>query len=113
MKKDSAKIDSMIKEIEKNPENLDAYNRLFTYYLSVKMEDEAIEVLDAYLKIRKEYPEGECQIGVLYFNKGEFGFEIKQLNPVSFEVCSRHEGNAHLVTKCGSDWHCKCPDHMA
>ncbi|MFC1558490.1 glycosyltransferase [candidate division KSB1 bacterium] len=72
MKKDSAKINSMIKEIEKNPDNLDGYDKLFTYYLSVNMLDEAIEVLDAYLKIRKGYPEGECQLGVLYFNKGDY-----------------------------------------
>jgi len=38
--------------------------------------------------------------------------EVKKVSPISFEVFSRVEGKIYLISKCGSDWQCGCPDHI-
>ncbi len=65
------RIKKFMKKVKKDSNPVEKYEELFNHYMSKGMEEEAIPILEKYLEIRNDYPEGECHLGILYFNKGD------------------------------------------
>ena len=71
MKKNKDLLDKLLEKVEKRQDSADGYEELFNYYVSIGMEDEAVSILEKFLEIRNDYPEGECHLGIMYFNRGD------------------------------------------
>ncbi len=71
MEKNKDILEKLLKKVEKRPDSAEEYEKLFNYYVSDGMEDEAVSILEKLLEIKKDYPEGECHLGIMYFNRGD------------------------------------------
>jgi len=71
MEKNKDILEKLLERAEKSPDSAEGYEKLFNYYISDGMEDEAISILEKLLEIKKDYPEGECHLGIMYFNRGD------------------------------------------
>ena len=71
MEKNKEILKKLLEKVEKKPDSIEGYEELFDYYISNEMKNEAISVLEIFLEIKKDYPEGECHLGIMYLNRGD------------------------------------------